>query len=772
MADKIPVKAILTAGNTSALGEFNPGDTLGVTFGGTGADNAASARTNLGLGNVDNTSDLNKPVSTAQASAISSAANTAESNAKAASTPIAHVGAGGTAHANVVAAGAAGFMTGADKAKLDGVATGANNYSHPAGDGNLHVPATSTTNNGKVLKAGATAGSAAWGTLAKADVGLGSVDNTADADKPVSTAQQSALDLKAPLASPTFTGTVAGITKAMVGLSNVDNTTDAGKPVSTAQQTALNLKQDTSAKDATGGYAGLTLFKLNLRNAANTITSWFTTAATVARTWTMPDKDGTVAMTSDITGVNSGTNTGDETAATIRTKYGTAALATGILKNTVTTGAPSIAVAGDFPILNQNTSGSSASCTGNAGTATKLQTARNINGVSFDGSADITVADSTKAVKGANSDITSLSGLTTALTVTQGGTGRNTGTTAYGLIAAGTTAAGAQQTLAAGLTTQILVGGGASALPVWTNTTGSGSPVRATSPTLVTPKIGVATGTSFNSITGLSSTTPTMDGVAAVGTGTTTARADHVHPTDTSRAPIASPSFTGTLTHSGDVVISGSGKRITGDFSNDTIANRLMFQTSTPASYTAIGVIPSAGGSVAHVSIFSNADPLSSNSQLQLLSTTTYTAVRNLSPAGTYTPLIFHTGNAERLRIDANGNVLVNSPAGLGYGTGAGGAVTQATNKTTAVTLNKPCGQITTHNAALAAGASVIFTVNNTVVGETDCILFSTVGTTNYRVEQAFAKSGQFGIRLTNLSAGSLSNAVVINFAIIKGALS
>lgn len=49
----------------------------------------------------------------------------------------------------------------------------------------------------------------------------------------------------APLASPTFTGTVGGITKSMVGLGNVDNTTDAGKPVSTAQQTALDAKQAT-----------------------------------------------------------------------------------------------------------------------------------------------------------------------------------------------------------------------------------------------------------------------------------------------------------------------------------------------------------------------------------------------------------------------------------------------------------------------------------------------------------------------------------------------
>lgn len=80
-------------------------------------------------------------------------------------------------------------------------------------------------------------------------------------------------------------------------------------------QTALNAKQDTSGKDASGGYAGLTLFKLNMRNVANTFTSFFTNSNTAARTYTLPDKDGTVAMTSDITGVNSGTNTGDVTLA-------------------------------------------------------------------------------------------------------------------------------------------------------------------------------------------------------------------------------------------------------------------------------------------------------------------------------------------------------------------------------------------------------------------------------------------------------------------------
>jgi hypothetical protein len=68
----------------------------------------------------------------------------------------------------------------------------------------------------------------------------------------VTSAIQTQLNDKAPIASPTFTGTVAGITKSMVGLANVDNTTDAGKPVSTATQTALDLKAPIASPTFTG----------------------------------------------------------------------------------------------------------------------------------------------------------------------------------------------------------------------------------------------------------------------------------------------------------------------------------------------------------------------------------------------------------------------------------------------------------------------------------------------------------------------------------------
>jgi hypothetical protein len=101
-------------------------------------------------------------------------------------------------------------------------------------------------------------------------VDLGNADNTSDVNKPVSTAQQTALDLKANLASPTFTGTVGGISKAMVGLGNADNTSDVNKPVSTAQQTALNLKANLASPTFTGIVSGISKAMVGLDNADNT----------------------------------------------------------------------------------------------------------------------------------------------------------------------------------------------------------------------------------------------------------------------------------------------------------------------------------------------------------------------------------------------------------------------------------------------------------------------------------------------------------------------
>ncbi|MFM7980799.1 MAG: hypothetical protein ACKPKO_15915, partial [Candidatus Fonsibacter sp.] len=76
-------------------------------------------------------------------------------------------------------------------------------------------------------------------------VGLGNVDKTTDLNNPISTSTQTALNAKAPITNPTFSGSVGGLSKAMVGLWNVDNTSDLDKPISTLAQTALNGKQST-----------------------------------------------------------------------------------------------------------------------------------------------------------------------------------------------------------------------------------------------------------------------------------------------------------------------------------------------------------------------------------------------------------------------------------------------------------------------------------------------------------------------------------------------
>jgi hypothetical protein len=122
----------------------------------------------------------------------------------------------------------------------------------------------------------------------------------------------------------------------------------------------------------------------------------------------------------------------------------------------------------------------------------------------------------------------------------------------------------------------------------------------------------------------------------------------------------------------------------------------------------------------------------------------------------------------EKMRIDPSGNVLVTSAAGLGYGTGAGGTVTQATSRTTGVTLSKPTGAITMFSAAGSATAAT-FTVTNTLVAATDTIILNQKSGTNLYVLLVTAvAAGSFNITFYT-TGGVATDAPVINFALIKG---
>jgi len=137
--------------------------------------------TQIGLGNVDNTSDADKPISTATQAALDDKANDAD-------------------------------LT-----------------SHTSDTANPH-------------------------SVTAAQVGLSNVDNTSDASKPISTATQFALDLKAGvvdfISHTSNTSDPHNVTATQVGLGSVDNTADADKPISTATQTALDDKQDILAEGA------------------------------------------------------------------------------------------------------------------------------------------------------------------------------------------------------------------------------------------------------------------------------------------------------------------------------------------------------------------------------------------------------------------------------------------------------------------------------------------------------------------------------------------
>lgn len=117
---------------------------------------------------------------------------------------------------------------------------------------------------------------------------------------------------------------------------------------------------------------------------------------------------------------------------------------------------------------------------------------------------------------------------------------------------------------------------------------------------------------------------------------------------------------------------------------------------------------------------------------------------------------------------NVSGNLRVTSGV-LGYGAGAGGTVTQTTSKSTAVTLNKACGQITMHPEEMGTGA-VGFTLSNTLLGDADGVIVSPTGPfTNYGVEVAYYPTAtSVVLRVRNFGVAR-SDALIINFMLIKG---
>lgn len=116
---------------------------------------------------------------------------------------------------------------------------------------------------------------------------------------------------------------------------------------------------------------------------------------------------------------------------------------------------------------------------------------------------------------------------------------------------------------------------------------------------------------------------------------------------------------------------------------------------------------------------------------------------------------------------------LTGASSTLGYGTGAGGTVTQATDNFTGVTLNKPSGKITMSGVSLPGSSICYFTLTNSLISSKDVMLVQTTnGDANLFAHVISVGSGSCEIVVRNFSASAYVASITLNFAVIKGATS
>lgn len=323
LEDELPLtstKKVVQDGDGNAL-PFKV-SSLGVEFTG---NVEGVTKTHVGLGSVDNTADSAKPVSTLQAAADTAVANAASTDA--------------TTKANAAVVTSNAYSDGLITALKDGVATPGNTLQKLY---NLILGAKEQVNVANIAARDAyniTAGfnvfvnddgDGKWAVYYATTSGVAAT-YVKLSDPDLLNAVMSAASIKAAYESNADTNALTNALLAKLNAieasADVTDAANVGSAIngSSAKTTPVdadkipminsvggllnyftwaNLKATlvNTWKDTTGGFVGMTLFKINFKNAANTITSFFENANTVARTYTFPDKDGIVAMTSDISG--------------------------------------------------------------------------------------------------------------------------------------------------------------------------------------------------------------------------------------------------------------------------------------------------------------------------------------------------------------------------------------------------------------------------------------------------------------------------------------
>lgn len=271
-------------------------------------------------------------------------------------------------------------------------------------------------------------------------------------------------------------------------------------------------------------------------------------------------------------------------------------------------------------------------------------------------------------------------------------------------------------------------------------------------------------------------------------------------------APVTSVSATGPITSSGGATptistsvttnkLLGRATAGTGVVEEITLGTNLSL-SGTTLNATGGGGGSSPGGSNTQVQ-FNDSGAFGGDVDLTWNKTTNVLTVGgdvNLNDGGTFTTTVQTvTATANRtisfpdatgtvaLMAGSSGQILYNNAGVLAggpqydgtkgtLGYSAGGVITQATNKSTGVTLAGASGRITMNAAALAADTTVTFTLTNTSITANDLLILNHVsgGTAGSYLLNAQAAAGTATINVRNITAASLSEAIVIGFAIIK----